>query len=183
MTNKFTRTINTYKATAYTPVWDDEGNGKLVEVGSCVFEDTCSTDTKARAALKSAGIAVKRGMRVEVECIGGKVYAMIVGDFLAFARPIEKADPSLFTRTISTFRATAYGEVWEKGIGKRVALGSCEYVAASTSGTEARAALKVNGIAVKRGQHVEVELVASTLYGMTVDEFMSHAQPVENVEQ
>lgn len=91
----------------------------------------------------------------------------------------------MFTRSVITYNAIAYAEEWKDGIGRRVEIGRTEYVAASTTPTEARAALKAAGVPVKRGTHVEIVEVGKTLYGMTVEEFMAYAQPIktESVEQ
>lgn len=91
----------------------------------------------------------------------------------------------MFTRSITKYAAIAYAEEWKDGIGRRVEVGRAEYVAASTTPTEARAALKAAGVPVKRGTHVEVVELERTLYGMTVEEFMAYAQPIktESVEQ
>lgn len=91
----------------------------------------------------------------------------------------------MFTRSVIKYNAIAYAEEWKDGIGRRVEIGRTEYVAASTTPTEARAALKAAGVPVKRGTHIEVIEVEKTLYGMTVEDFMSYAQPIktESVEQ
>lgn len=86
----------------------------------------------------------------------------------------------MFTRSITKYAAIAYAEKWENGIGRRVEVGRAEYVAASTTPTEARAALKAAGIAVKRGMHVEIVELEQTLYGMSVEDFMRYAQPIES---
>lgn len=91
----------------------------------------------------------------------------------------------MFTRSVIKYNAIAYAEEWKDGIGRRVEIGRTEYVAASTTPTEARAALKAAGVPVKRGTHIEVVEVEKTLYGMTVEDFMAYAQPIktESVEQ
>lgn len=90
----------------------------------------------------------------------------------------------MFTRTISTFEVTAYEPKWDmdKGTGKLLEVGRCEYVAASTTPTEARAALKAAGVPVRKGMQVKIEKIAEKTYGMTVDEFMAHAHIIEKVE-
>ena len=181
MTKYFTRTLNTYMATAYTEVWEGD-TGKRVPVGSCQYTASSTTDTIARASLKAAGIEVKRGMHVEVENLGGIVYGMTIDEFVQRAHIIDKPSNDLFTRAIYTFEVTLYQDVWEKGVGHREKVGSCQYVAASTSATEARAAHKANGLPYKRGMHVEVAEVGKTLYGMPVDEFTHFAHPVKNAE-
>lgn len=86
----------------------------------------------------------------------------------------------MFTRSVVKYAAIAYEEKWENGVGRREEIGRTEYVAASTTPTEARAALKAAGIQVKRGMHIEVVEVEKTLYGMTVDEFMLYAKPIKS---
>lgn len=87
---------------------------------------------------------------------------------------------TMFTRTITTYKATAYG-IGKDENGKRaiVELGHVEYVGASTSQTDARKALKAAGINVPRGTDVEIEKLEEVTYGMTVEEFMSLAHPIE----
>ena len=91
----------------------------------------------------------------------------------------------MFTRTITTFAAIAYEAKWDmdKGTGKLVEVGRCEYVAASTTPTEARAALKAAGVPVRKGMQVKIGKIAEQTYGMTVDEFMQHAHIIEKVEE
>ena len=85
----------------------------------------------------------------------------------------------MFTRTINTYKATAFGIKWNQGKVEATELGSATYVAAHESKTDARAALKAAGVDVKRGTEVVIELVDSTVWGMSVEEFMQHAQPIE----
>lgn len=85
----------------------------------------------------------------------------------------------MFTRTINTYKATAYAVKWVNGKPEAEELGSATYVAAHESKTDARAALKSAGVEAKRGTEIVTELVDSTVWGMSVEEFMAHAQPIE----
>ena len=85
----------------------------------------------------------------------------------------------MITRSMYQFKATSYKEEWKDGVGKRVAVGSVEYVGTSTTPTKARAALKAEGIECRRGMHVEIETVGKVLYGMPIDQFFALAQPIE----
>ena len=85
----------------------------------------------------------------------------------------------MFTRTINTYKATAYTIKWVNGKPEAEELGSATFVAAHESKTDARAALKAAGVAVKRGMEVVIDVIDSTVWGMSVEEFMQHAQPIE----
>ena len=87
----------------------------------------------------------------------------------------------MFTRTITTFEATAFVPKWDmaKGVGKLEEVGRAQYVAASTNNTEARAALKAAGVPVKKGMQIRIEKVSEEVYGMTIEQFMAHAQLID----
>ena len=85
----------------------------------------------------------------------------------------------MFTRTINKYKATAYAIKWNAGKVEAEEIGSAEFVAAHESKTDARAALKAAGVEVKRGTDVVIELIDSTVWGMSVETFMQHAQPVQ----
>lgn len=85
----------------------------------------------------------------------------------------------MFTRTITTFKATAYSIKWVEGKPEADELGSAVFVATNASKTEARAALKAAGVTCPRGTEVRIDKVDEVVYGMSVDEFMQHAKPVE----
>ncbi len=86
---------------------------------------------------------------------------------------------NMFTRTITTYEATAYAIKWVEGKPEAEELGKARFVASNASKTDARAALRAAGVAVKRGTEVNIVEVDSVVYGMSVDEFMAHAKPVE----
>ena len=86
----------------------------------------------------------------------------------------------MFTRTVTTWKATAYS-IDEETL-KVKAIGAVEYQAASTGKTEARAALIAAGYDVPRGTTVKIEKVSEETYGMSVDEFMLHAHRIEKVD-
>ena len=86
---------------------------------------------------------------------------------------------TMFTRTITTYKATAYTIKWVDGKPEAAELGSAEFVAASASKTDARKALKAAGVNCPRGTEVIIDEVEQVVYGMSVEEFMQHAQPIE----
>lgn len=88
----------------------------------------------------------------------------------------------MFTRTITTFRASAYSIEWEGETPKAKLLGQAEWVASNASKTDARAALKAAGVNCPRGTEVRIETVEETVYGMSVEEFMQHARPIERTK-
>lgn len=86
---------------------------------------------------------------------------------------------NMFTRTITTYKATAYTIKWVDGKPEADELGSAEFVSSNANRTEARAALKAAGVACKRGTEIRIDELESVVYGMSVEEFMQHAKPIE----
>ena len=85
----------------------------------------------------------------------------------------------MFTRTITTYKATAYTIKWVNGKPEADKLGEAKFSASNASKTEARAALKAAGVPCPRGTEIRIDEIESVVYGMSVDEFMQHAYPVE----
>lgn len=85
----------------------------------------------------------------------------------------------MFTRTVTTWKATAYTIDVKDGKPNVKTIGSVEYVSASTSKTEARSALINAGFSIPRGTTVEFAKVSEETYGMSVDEFMLYAHRIE----
>lgn len=85
----------------------------------------------------------------------------------------------MFTRTITTYKASAYAIEWEGETPRAKLLGQAEWVASNASKTDARAALKAAGVNCPRGTEVRIEELEYVVYGMSVEEFMQHAKPVE----
>ena len=86
----------------------------------------------------------------------------------------------MITRTVIEWKATAYtvgfdaqGEPFKKYLGEAL------YVAGHASKTDARAALKANGVTCPKGTHIEQVKNSEVLYGMTLDKFMEFAAPIE----
>ena len=89
-TTMFTRTINTYEATAYAVEVDKTTKQAAVKtLGTAQFISTNGSATEARAALKAAGVPVKRGTLVEYEVIESVKYGMPVELFMQYATPIS----------------------------------------------------------------------------------------------
>ena len=86
---------------------------------------------------------------------------------------------TMFTRTITTYKATAFAIKWVDGKPEADELGSAPFVSSNATRTEARAALKAAGVPCKRGTEIRIDEVESVVYGMSVEEFMQHARPVE----
>lgn len=86
---------------------------------------------------------------------------------------------SMFTRTVSTYKVTAYKLSMEDGVPTSEPLGTAEYVGTSVSKTQARKALSYAGYIIPKGAHIEVEKVNEAVYGCTVEEFLSVAHLVE----
>lgn len=86
-----------------------------------------------------------------------------------------------FTRTITTFEATAYKMELDKATmtAQVKELGKATFVSTNGSKTEARAALKAAGIPCPRGTEVTWEAIESTLYAMPIETFMQYAEPIK----
>lgn len=85
----------------------------------------------------------------------------------------------MFTRTITTYKATAYAIKWVDGKPQADKKGEAVFAASNATRTDARAALKAAGVACPRGTEIVIDEVESVVYGMSVEEFMQHAKPVE----
>ena len=88
----------------------------------------------------------------------------------------------MFTRTITTFKATAYAIEWDGNTPMAKSLGKAVFVGSNATKTDARAALKAAGIACPRGTEIRLEELESVVYGMSVEEFMQHARPIERTK-
>lgn len=88
MAKMFTRTITTWKATAYKI--DD--NLKVIEVGSVEYVSASTGLTEARAALKTAGYEITRGMKITVEKVAEETYGMTVEEFMLHAHRIDRVE-------------------------------------------------------------------------------------------
>lgn len=86
---------------------------------------------------------------------------------------------NMVTRTIKTCKATAYELDFKDGNPVAVSLGEVYYDAINDNEGEARKQLKNAGVKVPRGAKVQVEVIDETVYGLSVDMFMSLAQVVE----
>ena len=86
---------------------------------------------------------------------------------------------TMFTRTIATYKASAYHIAWEddKPIGEVFA--ETTYPAVSDNKGVARAALKEAGFDIPRGTEIRVTKVDEELYGLTLEEFMRYAHKLE----
>lgn len=86
----------------------------------------------------------------------------------------------MITRTVIEWKATAYAVGFDaQGEPFKKYLGEAFYVAGHASKTDARAALKENGIDCPRGTRIEQVKNNEVLYGMTLDKFMEIAEPIE----
>lgn len=80
---------------------------------------------------------------------------------------------NLFTRTVSTYQAKAYHEVWDdEGNGHRELFATVDYQALHSTPTTSRAALKQAGYDVPKGTHIETRELFAIKYACTVDDFM-----------
>lgn len=90
MATMFTRTITTFKATAYKMELDKETmTANVTELGTALFVSTNGSKTEARAALKSAGVDCPRGCEVTWEAVESTLYAMPIDKFMSLAEPIK----------------------------------------------------------------------------------------------
>lgn len=87
---------------------------------------------------------------------------------------------NMITRTVTTWKASAFKIAWKKGQPIAELIGEVEYIGGgSESKTDARAALKAAGVNTPRGTEIVIEKVAETLYGMEMAAFMAAATPIE----
>lgn len=61
---KFQKTMKTWEINAGALVKAEDGRYDMQSIGTALYTDTCITDTKARKALKDAGVDVRKGMNV-----------------------------------------------------------------------------------------------------------------------
>lgn len=84
-----------------------------------------------------------------------------------------------FTRTMTTFRATAYKLYIKSGQPAIDNLGSVEFTATRADKTMARKAFAESGNPVPKGVEIEIVPVAETVYGMDLEKFIEMAQVIE----
>lgn len=85
----------------------------------------------------------------------------------------------MFTRTITTYQASAYRLFIKDGSAQKEELGSCTFECTTPSKTEARKALQDMGYAIPKGAAIDISPVESVTYGCTIEDFMSVAHPIE----
>lgn len=85
----------------------------------------------------------------------------------------------MFTRTISTYKATAVNLKLVDGKPVADVMGEIEFVGTSPTKADVRKAFAVQGINVPRGTEIQVEEVDSQTYACTLEQFMSVAKPVD----
>lgn len=89
----------------------------------------------------------------------------------------------MITRTLTTFKATAYALKFVDGKPAADELGSAEFTATRADKTMARKAIAdATGKALPKGVEVNIEEVESVTYGMDLDKFVEMAQPIEVAE-
>ena len=84
-----------------------------------------------------------------------------------------------FTRTMTTFRATAYKLHIKDGAPALDNLGSVEFTSTRADKTMARKAFAEIGNPIPKGCEVEIVPVAETVYGMDLEKFIEMAQVIE----
>lgn len=85
---------------------------------------------------------------------------------------------TMITRTVKTYKATKCAIEMKDGAPTIVMGDEIAYTAPSENDAAARAAFKAAGIACPRGTQFVHELISEVTYGMPVDIFMKHAQPI-----
>lgn len=84
-----------------------------------------------------------------------------------------------FTRTMTTFRATAYKLYIKDGAPALDNLGSVEFTSTRADKTMARKAFAEVGNPIPKGCEIEIVPIAETVYGMDLDKFIEMAQVIE----
>lgn len=89
----FTRTLTTYKATAYKTVTDLATKTATVqEIGEVQFVGTTPTKTDARRAFQEEGIALPKGTEIEIVELKKELWGCTIEEFLEVATLIGKGD-------------------------------------------------------------------------------------------
>lgn len=93
---KFTRTLTTFEATAFTVDLDDNLTPTVNTIASVKFMATRAGTTEARKAFAENGYTIKRGSRIKIVPVEEVVYACDLDDFMKIATPISsnKVDAS-----------------------------------------------------------------------------------------
>lgn len=78
---KFQKTMKTWEVNAGALVKAEDGRYDMQSIGTALYTDTCITDTKARKALKDAGVDVRKGMSVS--------YVEVESETVVWDVPIE----------------------------------------------------------------------------------------------
>lgn len=86
------------------------------------------------------------------------------------------------TRTLTTFKATAYKLTIEDGQAKAEVLGEVEFGGTRATKTDARKAFADSGNPLPKGVEITIVPVREVLYAMDLDKFIEMAQPVETTE-
>ena len=81
-----TRTITTYKATAYDVKVDDDFNADVQQVGVVEFTGTSASAAQARKVFKEHGIKLPKGScKIKVEEVESKTYGCTLEKFMEVA--------------------------------------------------------------------------------------------------
>lgn len=84
----FTRTINTYHASAYSlELVGGQPTAKLI--GEAEYQATTPSAAAARRALKQAGVDVPRGAQIVSEVTDSATFACSIDEFLSIAHRVD----------------------------------------------------------------------------------------------
>lgn len=90
----------------------------------------------------------------------------------------------MITRTLTTFKATAYALKFVDGKPAAEELGSAEFTATRADKTTARKAIAdAMGKTLPKGVEVIIEEVESVTYGMDLEQFVAMAQTIAVVDK
>lgn len=82
----------------------------------------------------------------------------------------------MITRTLTTYEAVAIKLEYKQGQAVATEIARVQYEGTSASKAAARKAFAANGIAIPRGCEFEINEKIKRTYGVSVEEFMAHAQ-------
>lgn len=86
----FTRTLTTYKATAYTSKVDFKTKtAQIVELGTVEFLGTSPSKTDIRKAFAENGVTVPKGTEFDLVEVEKTTYGCTMEEFLEIAQKIE----------------------------------------------------------------------------------------------
>ena len=90
MATMFTRTVTTYRASAWELIETDDGDLEKNLIAVTDYQAVSDNVAAARSALREAGYNIPRGTKITVKEIKSEVYGMSVEEFMRYAHKVER---------------------------------------------------------------------------------------------